>query len=49
MQYFSALEIVLRSIYTGELDIKYDLFPDIVDVASYLQYEQVLNPINVIF
>ena len=36
-----ALEIILRSIYTGELEIEESFLAEIVDLASYLQYEQV--------
>ena len=36
-----ALEIILRSVYTGELEIEESILAEIVDLASYLQYEQV--------
>ena len=46
MYCFPALEIILKGIYTGELEIDEVLLPDIVDLASYLQYEQVKHQIG---
>ncbi len=40
---FAALEIILKSVYTGELEIQETLLTDLIDLASYLQYEEVFH------